>query len=96
MPLNEYHIQRNLAALKAVEEMMKHPLNLEQVKEQVERLRKVDEIRWAMEEAVRNEFITAIANKLSELTGGKDIYLHPQIRSALINRIAREIKRTEY
>jgi hypothetical protein len=91
--MNEYHHQRNLAALKAVEEMMKHPLNLEQVKEQVERLRKVDEIRWAREETIRNEFINTIGNKLSELTGGKDIYLHPQIRSALIKRIVGELKR---
>ena len=91
--MNEYHNQRNLAALKAVVEMSKHPLTLEQVKEQAARLHKADEIRWEKEEKIRNEFINNIGNRLSELTGGRDKYLHPQIRSALIKRIATEIKR---
>lgn len=35
--LNLYHKQRNKAALKAVEEMSKHPLSYEQAKAQIAR-----------------------------------------------------------
>ena len=36
--LNEYHKQRSKAALKAVEEMAKHPASMEQMKKQIQRL----------------------------------------------------------
>jgi hypothetical protein len=36
--LNEYHKQRNKAALEAAEERLKHPASLEQMREQVQRL----------------------------------------------------------
>lgn len=37
--LTDYHYERSKAAQKAVEEMAKHPLSLEQKKEQVRRLK---------------------------------------------------------
>jgi len=36
--LNEYHKQRSKAALEAVEEMLKQPVSVEQMKEQIQRL----------------------------------------------------------
>ena len=36
--LNEYHKQRNKAALEDVAEMLKHPVSTEQMKEQIQRL----------------------------------------------------------
>lgn len=36
--LTPYHHERNEAAMKAVKEMLKHPLTLDQIKEQVKRL----------------------------------------------------------
>jgi len=37
--LTDYHHQRNKVAVKAVEQMLKHPLSHTQVKEQIVRLR---------------------------------------------------------
>jgi len=42
--LNEYHQQRNKEALKEVEEMMKHPSSLEEMRLQAQRLNEFDEV----------------------------------------------------
>ena len=69
--LNEYHKQRNKAALEAVEEMLKQPASLEQMREQIKRLHsepEEEESLEAAEEYKRKVFETSPKRKTLLLT----------------------------
>lgn len=69
--LNVYHKQRNIAALKKVEEMVKQPASLEQMREQIQRLLsepEEEESIEAAEEYKRKVFETSPKRKTLLLT----------------------------